>query len=141
VPPFALCRPLRQRPGPDPRHRGEDKTALRVKFPAEYAAHATADPDYVIPGGESIRQFHDRVVAGLDALGARHAGEQIAVVTHGGVLTVVFKHVLGLAINAPRHFSVPNTSYNLIVDEGDGWRLETLRDVSHLDGEALDDVE
>ena len=121
--------------------QGENKSTIEQHFPAEYAAHISGDIDYAIPNGESPRQFHDRVVGALDALGVRHAGEQIAVVTHGGVLTVVLKHVLGLPIAAPRHFSIPNTSYNLVADAGDGWHVETMGDIGHLENGALDDVE
>ncbi len=120
--------------------QGEDKASLERRFPKEYAAHASGALDYVIPGGESARQFHERVVACINALGTRHAGEQIAVFTHGGVLTVLFKHVLGLPISALRRFSIPNTSYNLIADAGDGWRVETMGEVAHLEGEARDDI-
>lgn len=121
--------------------QGEDKTTIKERFPKEYAAHTAGDPDYAIPEGESARQFHDRVISALDALGARHTGKQIAIVTHGGVLTVVFKHVLGLSITAPRYFSVPNTSYNLLSNQGNGWRVESMGDISHLDKGTLDDVE
>ena len=121
--------------------QGEDKSTITERFPAEYAAHTSGDIDYVIPKGESNRQFHDRVVTALDALGAHHNGEQIAVVTHGGVLTAIFKHVLGLPIAAPRYFSVPNTSYNLVFHLGDRWRVGTMGDTSHLGNRALDNVE
>jgi len=121
--------------------QGVDKSAIQDKYPEEYAAHLTADPDYIIPGGESTRQFHTRVVAALDRLGQRYRGKQIAVVTHGGVLTAIFNHILGLAINAPRYFATPNTGYNLVSDAGNGWRIETMGDVSHLQNGALDDIE
>ena len=120
--------------------QGVNKSALEDKYPEEYAAYVTADPDYVIPGGESAHQFYTRVVAALDRLGQRHRGEQIAVVTHGGVMTAIFNHILRLAINAPRRFSIPNTGYNLVSDAGDGWRIETIGDVSHLQNGALDDI-
>ena len=121
--------------------QGEDKSTIQEKFPDEYSRLLSADPDYVIPGGESIRQVHDRVIAALKRLGQRHAGEQIAVFTHGGVLTVIFNYVLGLAINAPRRFSIPNTGYNLVSNAGNGWLIETLGDVSHLNSGALDELE
>lgn len=120
--------------------QGEDKSTIQEKFPEEYSHLLSADPDYVIPGGESIRQLHDRVVAALNQLGQRHAGEQVAVFTHGGVLTVIFNHVLGLKINSPRRFTIPNTGYNLVSNADDGWLIETLGDISHLDRGALDEL-
>jgi hypothetical protein len=49
--------------------------------------------------------------------------------------------VLGLPIAAPRYFSVPNTSYNLVFYVGKRWRVETMGDTSHLGNGALDNVE
>ena len=121
--------------------QGENKATIKERFPTEYAAHTSGNIDYAIPEGESNRQFHDRVITALNALGTHHVGEQIAIVTHGGVLTMIFKHVLGLPIAAPRYFSVPNTSYNLLCHAHDRWRVETIGDTSHLGDRALDNVE
>jgi 2,3-bisphosphoglycerate-dependent phosphoglycerate mutase len=121
--------------------QGENKATIKERFPTEYAAHTSGNIDYAIPEGESNRQFHDRVITALNALGTHHVGEQIAIVTHGGVLTMIFKHVLGLPIAAPRYFSVPNTSYNLLCHVDDRWRVETIGDTSHLGDRALDNVE
>ena len=49
------------------------------------------------------------------------------------------KHVLGIAVAAPRPFRLFNAGYNLIARDGDSWTLEILGDVSHLREGGLDD--
>ena len=49
--------------------------------------------------------------------------------------------MIGLPIAAPRYFSIPNTSYNLVFHLGDRWRVGTMGDTSHLGNRALDNVE
>ena len=65
-------------------------------------------PDYVIPGGESMRQQVERNVAYLNDLAAKHQGEQIVVVTHGGVVSGFFRHTLEIPLEAPRRFEFVN---------------------------------
>ncbi len=121
--------------------QGLEKSAVKSRYPAEYAAHHAGDPDYQIPDGESTRQFHERTVTCLEDLADRHQGEHIAIVAHGGGIGMTIKYVLGLDLIAPRNFVMPNTGYNLIVKEADGWMLQTLGDVSHLERGGLDDIE
>jgi probable phosphoglycerate mutase len=112
--------------------QGLDKAVVQEKYPHEYAAYTSGDPDYCVPGGESSRQFLERALSCLEELAARHPAGHLVVVTHGGVLGMVLKHVLGLPIGAPRRFAMPNTGFNLISRNSTGWRLETLGDTSHL---------
>jgi probable phosphoglycerate mutase len=48
----------------------------------------SADPDWRPGGGESARGVATRVASSLAAIAARHAGERVVVVTHGGALTL-----------------------------------------------------
>ena len=59
------------------------KADIRVRFRDEYRRFKI-DPDYVVPGGESARQCSVRVIACLEEIAARHAGQEIAVTSHGG---------------------------------------------------------
>lgn len=45
------------------------------------------ESDFAWPGGESYRQFRERVVVALSRIAARHPGRRVAVVTHTGVIT------------------------------------------------------
>jgi probable phosphoglycerate mutase len=46
------------------------------------------DPDWTPGGGESARQVAERIARGLASIAARHAGERVIVVSHGGALTL-----------------------------------------------------
>jgi probable phosphoglycerate mutase len=102
------------------------------KYPQERTQFRTLGPDYVIPGGESMRQQVERNVAYLNALAAKHRGEQIVVVTHGGVVSGFFRHTLAIPLDAPRRFEFVNAGLNLFAREEDNWILLTWGDVSHL---------
>jgi len=114
--------------------QGLYKQELNVKFPEEFRCYLTNDPVYVIPEGESRKQFFDRCVLCFKALAQKHPGETIVVVSHGGVLANMFKYILNIPLDAPRKFAIPNTSLNLLSCTEDNWRLESWGDISHLDG-------
>jgi alpha-ribazole phosphatase len=48
------------------------------------------------PGGESFLDMRRRVIAAAGGLRARHAGEAIALVTHGGVIRIILAEALGI---------------------------------------------
>lgn len=105
-----------------------------------YARYRASDPDYVIPGGESTRQFAARVLACIDELIRRHRGETVVVVAHGGVLDQLYRHAVGLPISGPRAFTLRNASINCVEVDGDRWTLGDWGDVRHLErAVALDD--
>lgn len=56
---------------------------------------AQCDEGFAWPGGESYDAFRRRVLFGLGAIAARHAGERIAVVTHAGVISQVLGAIRG----------------------------------------------
>jgi broad specificity phosphatase PhoE len=54
-----------------------------------------ADPDWTPGGGESARQVAERFAGALARIAARHPGERVVVVGHGGALTLA----LGLLLD------------------------------------------
>jgi probable phosphoglycerate mutase len=103
-------------------------------YPGAFARIRNVDPDFVIPGGESRRQFHDRVVAAMDSLASRHDGQTIVVVTHGGVLATFFRHVHDIPLDVAHPIAITNASYNVLVHEASRWRIATWSDNAHLEG-------
>ena len=92
----------------------------------------TQGPSYVIPGGESMVQQVERNIGCLNELAAKHQGEQIVVVTHGGVVSGFFRYTLEISLEAPRRFEFVNAGINVFVHEDGNWMLLTWGDVSHL---------
>jgi probable phosphoglycerate mutase len=105
---------------------------IRERFPQEYHFHRTLGPTYVIPDGESVEQQVARNIAYLTELAEKHVGETIVVVTHGGVLSGLFRHTFSIPFTAPRRFEFTNAGLNTFFYEQGNWFLQTWGDVSHL---------
>lgn len=112
--------------------QGLNGEEIKAKYPDEYRLHRSVGPDYVIPGGESVRQQVERNVAFLNNVAQKHTGETLVIVTHGGVLSGFFRHALAISLEAPRRFEFMNASVNVFVYEDGNWMLRTWGDVSHL---------
>ena len=119
--------------------QGLNGDQIKEKHPEEYRLHRTMGPSYVIPGGESVEQQVARNVAYLTEIAAKHLGETIVVVTHGGVLSGFFRHALSIPLEAPRRFEFMNASLNVFAYEEGNWMLRTWGDVSHLMSDGSSD--
>ncbi len=107
--------------------------------PRDYRRLVARDPDHLVPGGETGAQFRDRVVAALERLARANGGAAIALVTHGGVLGVVYRHAKGIPLEMPRTFTVPNAAVNRLRVERRRWVIEAWADTGHLAAAPLDD--
>ena len=105
---------------------------IKVRYPEDAAAIVSRDSDYVSPGGESRRQHEKRILRCVDQLVKEHPGQYVVVVTHGGVLDVIYRHVHGLPANAPRDYPIPNAGVNWVTISGAGWAIDEWGGVTHL---------
>ena len=96
-------------------------------------AIARRDPDYAIPGGESRRQHAARVLDCVAQLVADHRRQTLVVVTHGGVLDVIYRRACGLPLDAPRSYALPNAGINWLAIAGERWSVERWGETGHLD--------
>jgi probable phosphoglycerate mutase len=112
--------------------QGLTSEEIRAVHAEEYELYRIRDPDHALPGGESLRQQVDRNLRCFEELAQRHLGESIVVVTHGGVLSGLFRHVLSIPMQAPRRFAFANSSLNIFIFQEGDWMLQTWGDVSHL---------
>ena len=103
-------------------------------YPGAFARIRNVDPDFVIPGGESRRQFHARVVSAMDSIAQAHDGRTIVVVTHGGMLATFFRHVHSIPLDVAHPIAITNASYNVLAHDGSHWSVETWSDNAHLEG-------
>lgn len=111
------------------------------KYPDEAVRFHQHDPDYRIPGGESIRDRYTRTIECVETIAQRHPGSTVLIVTHGGILTSMFQKAINLPLNQKRTFSVINMGLNTFtISENNQWFLETWGDICHLRGlSAIDD--
>jgi len=115
-----------------------------VEIEAELPEHARhwrqRTPDWAPPGaGESLLALRERVLAAVNELAARHVGEQIALVAHGGVMDVLYRAATRLDVQAARTWQLPNTAVNRLLWTPEGLSLVGWADTTHLDGQSLDE--
>ena len=98
-------------------------------------------PEWQPPeGGESLVELRARVHATMVELAARHPGEQIVVVAHGGVLDALYRIATGQEVNSPRTWELPNGAINRLLWTPQGFTLVGWSDTQHLEREAQDDA-
>ena len=113
---------------------GEGLTYAQIdqRFPGAFSRTREMDPDYLVPGGETRRQFHQRVMLAFEALAREHDGRRITVVAHGGVLAAIYRVIHDIPVAHPHTIPISNAAYNAITFEADAWSLEAWDDVDHL---------
>src|SRR5690606_5333152 len=109
------------------------------RYPEHYARHKARDPDFDLSGGESLTVFARRVIDCVDTLVRRHVGQQVMIVTHGGVLDVLYRRATGRPLTAERDFDLANAAYNWLEWDADRWQVVAWADGRHLAG-ALDEL-
>lgn len=137
--------PLQARPGLRERGFGsfEGRTFRQVE--QESPEHALRwrrrDPDYTPGGtGESLAALQRRVTRTVDQLAARHGGELIVLVAHGGVMDMLYRLATHLDLQAPRSWPLANAAINrLLWTRENGLALVAWADTRHLEGDARDE--
>ena len=114
---------------------GLDVPTIRARHADLWARWVRHEADYALPqGGESNQAFHDRVMRALQAAVAAHAGRRIVVVTHGGVLDMLWRHAQGLPLHGPRTCDIPNTGINRLRWAGSRLQILQWAEAGHLAG-------
>jgi probable phosphoglycerate mutase len=107
---------------------------IEQRWPEQAVAWRRRDPEFGARGGEVLRDFRDRAVATVDRLAMAHRGQCIVLVTHGGVLDLLYREATRLALDAPRSWQVANAGINRLLHSGAGLVLVGWADVGHLAG-------
>lgn len=109
------------------------------------ARYYAGEADYGPEGGETARGFLDRCVNAIADLVTTCNEKTLILVTHGGVVSSMYRHSQGLEFHSQRTWSVPNASIS-------EWRVEfkhqqpvffcdRVGDAAHLEEPALDEVD
>ena len=74
-----------------------------------------------------------RVVMGVMARLVRaHAGQRLVIVTHGGVLDILYRVANGMALGGPRQCDIPNAGINRLRIDGRRVDIVSWGEVGHL---------
>ena len=125
---------------PEPRLRerafgqfeGRTFADIEANSPDEARRWRTRDPEFAPEGGESLIVFRQRVTAVAAELAARHAGEQVVLVAHGGVMDVLYRAATGQELQAPRTWHLGNAAINRLLWTPQGFSLVGWGDTAHL---------
>ena len=125
------------------RHFGEFEghayADIDARWPAGALRWRQRDPSYGPAGGETLAAFYDRCVAAAARLAARHPGQTIALVAHGGVMDCLYRAALGLDLRATRTWALGNASINRLLYADSRFTLVGWSDTQHLDGLPADE--
>lgn len=111
---------------------GLDAATIAARHPGLWRLWQQQDADFAAPGAESQRQFHARVLQAVHELAAQAAGLRVAVVTHGGVLDMLWRSAHGLPLSGLRQCQIPNTGLNRLRWTDGRLQVEAWGDDSHL---------
>ena len=111
----------------------------RERYPENFQQFKTVGASYVIDQGESTQQLLERALEAIEEIRDRHPQKVAVVVTHGGVVRVLMKHVLGIPLDAPTQFLIGNTGiFRLVWREK--WIVAEMGAVPHLEKVNNDSV-
>lgn len=80
------------------------------------------------PGGEAFADVIERVGPALDRLVARHEGQDVVIVAHGGSIRAALAHAMGAPGQSVLAFSIKNLSLSRIEKLGPDWRVAAVNE-------------
>ncbi len=104
----------------------------RTQWPDLVHAWYTAPATVQIPGGESLAELHERAMAAVRELAARHDGQTIVLVSHTVVNRVILLAVLGLGNDRFWRLRQDNCAINVFEAADGDFTLISMNDTCHL---------
>ena len=96
---------------------------------------------FVSPDGEAHEVFGERVSSALIRLAERHPGETLAIVTHGGTIRSMLRHIYMVLGDPDRPIEfIGNTSLTIVQVEEQRWSILRLNDTAHLECQPAPDM-
>ena len=96
-------------------------------------------PEWAPADGESLLALRERIQHLTHALAARHVGDQIVLVAHGGVMDILYRLATQQALQAPRTWTLGNANINRLLWSPQGLSLVGWGDARHLETDTLDE--
>lgn len=122
------------------RFEGMSFAEIEATLPEQARRWRERDPEFEPEGGESLLVFRDRVTQVAAELAARHPGQLVALVAHGGVMDVLYRAATRQELQAPRTWQLGNAAINRMLWTPEGFSLVGWSDTAHLVGDTLDET-
>ena len=106
---------------------------IEARHREDYARYVAREPHHMIPRGESLHELNQRGLQIMERLARRHAGENVAVVSHGALINTFIRHLHGIELHQPSPFAIHNGSVSRIrFDIANGaWTIISQGEVPH----------
>lgn len=111
---------------------------IMKKFPGIYKKWIKNPFETVIPSGESLAILKKRVVRTFKKIILRHSNQTVAIVCHGGAISVFINHIL-----KSKDFwaHIPQSASLTVLElRNNKFKINLLNDISHLYGIKIDAV-
>ncbi|BEP63446.1 histidine phosphatase family protein [Variovorax sp. V213] len=124
------------------RFEGMSFAEIEATLPDQARRWRERDPEFEPEGGESLLAFRERVTGIASKLAARHPGQLVALVAHGGVMDVLYRAATRQELQAPRTWQLGNAAINRMLWTPEGFSLVGWSDTAHLaaDDDILDET-
>ena len=120
--------------------QGKTYAEIEATWPEQALRWRKRDPLWTPQGGESLEDVRARITRTTSELAARHPGEKIVLVAHGGVMDVLYRAATGQDLQTPRNWNLGNATINRLLWTPEGLTLLGWADTRHLNDEALDET-
>ncbi len=119
---------------------GRNWQELQREYPEIMNSFLNSHVDVEVPGGERRSEMEKRVAGCLDKLASEHAGKRLLLVTHGGALRAIFRHIVGLPARSNMLPQTSNASYNSCTCSNAIWQMTCWNDTAHLNHALLNEL-
>jgi len=120
--------------------QGMTKEMIKNEQKEVYGIYKTGSINFAVPEGEGVEEFFNRTMDFFDDVLKNFSEKKSLIVTHGGILDCLIRKTTGMSLDAPRCFSIYNTSVNRFSVRNGKWKLVSWGDLSHLNSElTIDD--
>ena len=112
---------------------------ITARFPQEVAAWQQDRTNNPAPGGENLLQVQKRLDTILAQILETYPAEDqtVLLVVHGGVISTLLCHMMGMNLNRLWQWRVDNCSVTIVDTYKDGPILSLFNDLSHFKGQTV----
>ncbi len=115
--------------------QGLSPEEVRQRWPEEIDAWYNRPDEARIPGGETLGELRQRLMATVNKLALRHAGQTIVLVSHTVINRIILLGALGLGNERFWRLKQDNCAINVIEIEAGDFTLVSMNDTCHLRGQ------
>ena len=112
---------------------GLTRDDIAKQYPEWRKQRLVPNAERVVPGYENDSAFYERVIPNILALIADHPHQEVAVVTHGGVIGAFCRHVIGVTVRGSVELSNASISTYEVREGQEHGQMMSLNDTCHLD--------